>query len=603
MRRALLAIIALILILHPVAAISYADKPYFSAYIAQSNYITAGEEKTLYVVLQNSARLWKIDYADQQEFQLFSNNPDYLQMLSTAYNVSVRFESDGLNVKTPEMFFPAIPAFQPLQIPVVVDASGVEEGEYDLTLTIGYEVVDDVSFSSSLSITPVPSQDIYNYSYNATLGIYKPVPYQQIQDYQTTYSLDYLKIYYAEKNQEIRLKVVVEKPDVILNVTDVRSDIVAGGKGTITLVIKNDGKRDAENLFVSLLTPSGFTAQGVQQVDLESYTKALESMLSQNPMFSQFGLQGVEVQLPPELQSMLTQSAVYVGSLKAGESINVTFRVTANTEDGGYYPFQVRGTYTLDGDVKQTPPVAFGVSVKDKPEIRIVSVNSTVFAGSKGDVIIDVESTETLKDLKAKLETKPPLSAITEEYFVGDSAKATLKFRVKASGDAESTVYPAKLTLTYDLNGKEVEEAFDIGIKVGDKIKFALEGQGEIPAGEEKIITVRIKNTGSFEVKDATARITVVDPFSTTDDSSYIGSLKPGEAKEVSFRLKADKDATPKTYALNLEIKYRDLNDEWVISDPVKLPIVVTESRNTIPGFEALVAVIALIAVAVWMRK
>lgn len=603
MKKAIIMLVAFMVLIIPASAISYEDKPYFTAYIPQSNHINQGEEKTLMVMLQNNARLWKIYYDSSSEFKLFSENPEYLQMLTTAYNVSVNFSSNGLKVKTSDIILPVVPPYQPIQIPVTLDTSGVEAGEYELVLSLSYEVVDDVSFSSSSSVIQAPSQEVYNYSYNATLGTYIPIPYQQIMVYQPTFYLDYFKIKYDEKDQEIRLKIVVEKPDVVLNITKVESDIIAGGKGKLTVVVKNEGKRDVEDLFIRLITPSGFSAQGIQQFDIESYTKALENLLSQNPMLGQMGLTGFEVQPPPELQNLGTMSAVYVGVLKQGEEINVTFTVTANTDDGGYYPFQIVGVYSADGNIKQTQPVSFGVEIKPKPEIEIVSVNSTVFSGSKGDVNVKIKATSTLKSLKGKLEVNPPLSAITEEYYVGDADEAVLHFRVKASGDAESTKYPAKLTITYDLNGKEVQETFDIGIDVGSKIRFELEGTGEIPAGEERIVTVRVINKGEFEVKDATARITVVDPFSTTDDSSYLGSLKPGEAKEVSFRIKADKDATPKMYALNLEVKYRDLNDEWVISDPAKLPIMVTEKERAIPGFEAVLALLAIAGIALWRRK
>jgi hypothetical protein len=104
-----------------------------------------------------------------------------------------------------------------------------------------------------------------------------------------------------------------------------------------------------------------------------------------------------------------------------------------------------------------------------------------------------------------------------------------------------------------------------------------------LEAGSERLVSVKVRNAGNFEVRDATARITVVDPFSTTDDTAYIGTLKPGEAKNVTFKLKVDSDATPKLYALNLEVKYRDVSGEWVISEPVKMPIEVREKKSKIP--------------------
>ncbi|NOY12003.1 MAG: hypothetical protein GXO67_08005 [Archaeoglobi archaeon] len=598
MRRVLMLIIAMCLLIGTSSALSYKDKPYFTAYIAQSNHIDAGKESTVMVVLQNSARLWKQSYDSMEEYNLISKNPE---MLTTAYNVSVRFESNGLKVKTPEMFFPAVPAFQPLQIPVVLDARNVKPGEYVLTLNISYEAVDDVSIESKTSITPFPAQEIYYY--NLSVSPTFPVSKEKVLENMTQYYMEYLKFTYTEEEQRIDLKVVVERPDVLLNVTNVSSDLIAGGKGRITLTVKNDGQSVAENLFLILTAPSGFSVEGVQQVDVEEYTKALQNLASQNPQLSMLGLDSLKLNLPPQLQAILSQGSVYIGELEPGQSVNVSFTVDVSADEGGYYPFQIQGIYSLNGEVKQTPSRAFGVPVKDKPEILVENVNSSVHAGSKGDVEVSIKANQVLHSLRAKLEVKPPLTALAEEYFAGDVDKAVLKFKVKASGDAEDTVYPAKLTIYYDINGKEVEESFDVGVKVGKKTRFEIIGKGEIPAGEERIVTVKIKNLGDVAIRDATARITVVDPFSTTDDSSYIGELGPGEEKEVSFKIKADKDATPKSYALNLEVKYRDFNGEWVISDPVKLPIDVTESRKVIPSAGIVLAAVSILLAAYWMRR
>ena len=484
---------------------------------------------------------------------------------------------------------------------MVVDAAGVEAGEYEINMSVRYEVVDDISFSSEYSVVPFPSKDVYYY--NLTSNPFYPVSRERVLTNKTVYYLDYIKIEYKTREQMIELKVVVEKPDVILNVTAVESDLIAGGKGKITVTIRNEGKRDAENLFAVLSVPSGFVPQGIQQFDAESINKALSSILSQNPQLSMLGIQDIQVTIPSELQTILSQSSVYIGSLKANETINVTFAVDVSIDEGGFYPFQISGVYTVDGEVKQTSPASFGVRVKDKPAIRVEKVESNVFAGSKGDVIVKLVSDSGLKSVKGKIETDPPLNVIAGQFYAGDGESFEMRFKVKAGDDAENVVYPAKLTVTYDLSGKETSETFDIGIRVGEKIRFEIDGIGEIPAGDERVISVKIRNTGGYEVRDATARITVVDPFSTTDDSSFIGTLKPGEEKEISFRMKADSDATPKSYALNLEVKYRDINGEWVISDPVKLPVRITESQKTIPGFELLAGVIAIIAGLLWLRR
>ncbi len=589
MKKVMLMLALILAIVSPVAALDYEDKPYFVAYISGSNYIDAGKDNTVVIVLQNNARLWKQIYDSYEEYQFFSENPE---MLITAYNVTVSFESDTLKIKTPEMKFSALPPFKPLQIPVVVDTRGVKYGEHYITVKIKYEVVDELILDMT-----TPEVKFLPYQESTTINSSGAVTKTIVNESQVITYPEYQKLKFEEKTQEIKLKVVVERPEVSLKVVNVTSDITAGGKGKIVLTITNDGYAKAENLFVTLTTPPGFVVSGLKEVDVKKYTSALQKLLG-----SQFiPISVPEIELPPELQTILTKSAVFVGDLAPGQNVTITFSVEANTDEGGVYPFQIRGIYTSDDEVKQTNAVTFGVEVRDKPKIVVEKVISNVYAGSKGDVVIKIKSDRPLKSLKAKLEVKPPLTALSEEYFAGDVSEAELKFKVKASTDAENTVYPAKLTLFYDLGGKEASDSVDVGIEVKEKVRFEVIGKGVLEAGKEGYVTVKVKNLGAYEIREATARITVVDPFSTTDDTSYIGDLKPGEAKNVTFKLKVDGDATPKTYALNLEVKYKDLNDEWVISEPVKLPIEVKASKR-IPGFELSLALLSMF-VLLWRRK
>ncbi|AAB90021.1 COG1361 S-layer family protein [Archaeoglobus fulgidus] len=141
-----------------------------------------------------------------------------------------------------------------------------------------------------------------------------------------------------------------------------------------------------------------------------------------------------------------------------------------------------------------------------------------------------------------------------------------------------------------------------IGVKVNPKMEFEVVGQPSIAAGEEKVVTFVIKNVGEFEVRDATARITIVDPFSSTDDSAFIGDLKPGEAANATFKISVDGDATPKLYALNLEVKYKDAEGEWAYSEPAKAIINVTPAKPPYMLY-AVIAIIVIAAIAVYLKR
>ena len=94
--------------------------------------------------------------------------------------------------------------------------------------------------------------------------------------------------------------------------------------------------------------------------------------------------------------------------------------------------------------------------------------------------------------------------------------------------------------------------------------------------GNKHVITVEYKNTGDTDVYSAQARISAVDPFTSNDDTAYIGDLKAGESKTVSFVVSVDSAATIKEYGLDSEIRYRDALDNTYISDTMKVKVDVT---------------------------
>jgi hypothetical protein len=94
--------------------------------------------------------------------------------------------------------------------------------------------------------------------------------------------------------------------------------------------------------------------------------------------------------------------------------------------------------------------------------------------------------------------------------------------------------------------------------------------------GNKKVLNVEYKNTGDTTIYSAEARISAVDPFTSNDDTAYIGDLKPGESKTVSFVVSVDRTATIKEYGLDSEIRYRDALDNTYISDTMKVNVDVT---------------------------
>jgi len=191
----------------------------------------------------------------------------------------------------------------------------------------------------------------------------------------------------------------------------------------------------------------------------------------------------------------------------------------------------------------------------------------------------------------------------------GEQTENPIEFTVEIANNAPDGTYPLVLYMLYGyqknvqidgdnetdlgITNLEVGLWYDVMsqnqtilINVKEEPRFEImDVKGELRAGEEGLLYVTYKNTGKLRAKDATVRISASDPFSTTDDQAFIGSLAPGESAVALFNLKVDDTATPKMYAINSEIKYEDVDGHDQISDTLKIR---TETLPAIPTSEKL---------------
>ncbi|MEM4472827.1 MAG: S-layer protein [Archaeoglobaceae archaeon] len=589
MKKMCLLFLCLLISIIPVSALSYEREPSIEvlsiSYLdpqkgittpISSNYISKGE-KILVITIYNSAVREKVEYSNLQESLFFNSRED---MLFTAYNVELELEgNEAVKVKAGKVKLPAIPALHTvsLQFPIEV----ISGEEVTITLKVQYEVIDRLEtletftqFQRPTEFTTTITNSSSGISISNTTRYHIEIPTKE-------YSLRYSK-----KETEIPIRLIVEER-VLISVEDVKTGkLIAGGKGDIKVVLKNVGKKVARNAYAILELPKAQTQT----------TATVPSALPMSLLMLQ------QQQIPSGVSQPFPQPSYFIGDLKPGDFAIAEFRVPIEVTSGGIYPVKIKLVYTDDfGNLKETDPVTFGIEVLSKPKIDVKDVKSDVFVNSKGDVIVKMISDVELVQASARIVVSPPLSALSSECYIGDikaGEEFTAIFRLKASSEAKATKYPAEIYLKFKAGDDFSEsDAIRIGVEVQPEVDFEVIGIPEMYAGEEKIVVFGIKNTGNLEVRDATARLIIVSPFSSTDDTAFFGNLKPGEVANVSFKISVDRDATPKLYALNLEVKYRTENGEWVISKPEKAIISVkAPPLNYLLYLILIVAAIAAIA-------
>lgn len=323
---------------------------------------------------------------------------------------------------------------------------------------------------------------------------------------------------------------------------------------------------------------------------------------------------------------VIKSDAQMVGELKASTRTTASFVIKINRDAiAGTYnlPVTLNYTYLYQADQWGSDTIEYqykdmtevrSLPIKIKPEVQIdvLSVNAeTLNVGNEGYLTLTIKNTGN-EDGKKSIVTlvqngHSPVSPTEGSVYIGNfpsGATADCRFRVAVSSDAEAKTYPLDVYVKYENNEGDMvqSESETIGVPVGKKVDFAVVStESSIPQGSKRVIKVEYENTGGTTAYNVQARISAVDPFTSNDDTAFLGTLAPGERKTASFDVSVDRSATLKDYGLDSEMNYRDSLDNSYTSNPMKVNVRVVESKNltsmlTSPLGLAIIAIVIIAA-------
>jgi len=208
---------------------------------------------------------------------------------------------------------------------------------------------------------------------------------------------------------------------------------------------------------------------------------------------------------------------------------------------------------------------------------------------------------ETAYDVTAEVVPSGNFVPVDRASYLGTfdaGARVQTEFKVAVSDDAIAKTSPLTILVNYrDKNDVERTGTVTAGVQISPDIQFEIvdtEVDGTLSPGGNVELVVSVKNLSDTDLNDAVARINAIDPFSSTDDTAYIGDLPAGASGTARFKLSADDDATPKAYGIDLEVKYRDGNGDSYTSDSMKATVEVVENRGLPLETIMLIAVAAI---------
>ena len=381
------------------------------------------------------------------------------------------------------------------------------------------------------------------------------------------------------------------------------NEVPAGQTVTLNVVVQNSGLIDSKMVGTTV----------VERTDLPNTAKSVTVGLG--------SASGIAVESDPQM----------VGDILGGAAAKATFvvRIPAGTPAGAY-TLPLALTYThlasaeqIGGDsityqyreVRETVPLA--VTVKPEAVLAVVDIaTESLNVGTEGYLNLTVRNAGTEPATNAIVRIarngQSPITPVDSAAYVGAFAPGQtvqLRYKVAVSSEAAAQAYPLDVLVSYDdADGiNRTGRPVTLGVPVGGKIGFAVvSAPASVAAGEKTVLEVVYKNTGAASVAAAQARLSAVDPFTSSDDTAYLGDLQPGEEKTARFEVSADAGATAKEYGLDSEVRYRDALDNSQISDTMKVAVTVTPGGSLLTS-PIVLAVVALLLIgggyAVYRRR
>lgn len=342
-------------------------------------------------------------------------------------------------------------------------------------------------------------------------------------------------------------------------------------EGTVTIVIDNTGLNTLK------IVQSDIIDRDYKDSDAKVIKATLES-------------EGIPVTVKSDTQ--------FVGDIPAGSSASAEFTIKVDKDaPAGEYALNLRldyqslelaeqyGSDTMRYFLRdRTEDIPVTITISSDVKLSVLDVKAEhVNVGTEGYVFVTIRNNgmENATNAVASIARHgtSPVQPTDGSVYIGDfgqGAEKTIKFKVAVSSEAEALDYPMDISVSYNKENKETATSSSetFSVPVGGKIDFEIISEPvQIATGEKKVLSVTYKNTGAAKVYNAQARISAVDPFTSNDDTAYLGDIEPGDTAVARFEVKVDGTATEKMYGLDSEIRYRDALDNSQISDTIKVEL------------------------------
>jgi len=181
---------------------------------------------------------------------------------------------------------------------------------------------------------------------------------------------------------------------------------------------------------------------------------------------------------------------------------------------------------------------------------------------------------------------KPDKMSFTNYVYSIASGYYASDFTVSIPPNVKPGIYPLTVTISYSsASGASGSVSSTVYVKIINDNKqpdlklIAVDlGEDRLPAGSSKSINLQCRNDGDLNIKDVEFRLSGFTPdginLEKSPDTQYIDSMKAKTNRSVWFMLHVDPNLKTGTYTLDLNMKYRDDNEqEYTGTTKVYIPV------------------------------
>ncbi len=185
----------------------------------------------------------------------------------------------------------------------------------------------------------------------------------------------------------------------------------------------------------------------------------------------------------------ISSSSKYLGSFKAGECMDVSFRVAVSGDaQVKTYEIPVTVSYTARNGTAGSLETSIGVQIHSEPDLAFgLDEVDELAPGATGEVILSIanEGFVDAKFLKFTLESTEDYDVVSiNEFYVGNLDSddiETDEFTIKISDSVDKEVIPLKVRLEYKGEGSDTDYVKEgtVEIKILSKEEYAAKYQAD----------------------------------------------------------------------------------------------------------------------------